>query len=60
MYGWRARLGLLTSSSILAAEPANIKVLEDMLLKVSEFMDMTPEIVEIDQSTASSLSDLIG
>jgi acyl-CoA synthetase (NDP forming) len=29
-------------------EPANIKVLEDMLLKVSEFMDKMPEIKEMD------------
>lgn len=30
------------------SEPANITVLEDMLLKISEFMEKTPEIKEMD------------
>ena len=29
-------------------EPANITVLEDMLLKLSDFVDKTPEIKELD------------
>jgi acyl-CoA synthetase (NDP forming) len=38
-------------------EPANIKVLEDMLLKVSEFMDRTPEIKEMDLNPVFAYKD---
>jgi acyl-CoA synthetase (NDP forming) len=30
------------------SEPSNIKILEDMLLKISDFMEKTPEIKEMD------------
>ena len=38
-------------------EPANIKVLEDMILKVSEFMDKTPEIKEMDLNPVFAYKD---
>ena len=38
-------------------EPANITVLEDMLLKLSEFIDRTPEIKELDLNPILAYSD---
>lgn len=38
-------------------EPANITVLEDMLLKLSEFVDKTPEIKELDLNPILAYSD---
>ena len=39
------------------SEPANIAVLEDILLKVSEFMDKTPEIKEMDLNPVFAYKD---
>jgi acyl-CoA synthetase (NDP forming) len=38
-------------------EPANITVLEDLLLKLSEFIDKTPEIKELDLNPILAYSD---
>jgi len=38
-------------------EPANITVLEDILLKVSDFVDRTPEIKELDLNPILAYSD---
>ena len=39
------------------SEPANIAVLEDMLLKVSDFMEKTPEIKEMDLNPIFAYKD---
>ena len=39
------------------AEPANVGVLEDLLLKVSEFMEKTPEIKEMDLNPIFAYKD---
>jgi len=39
------------------AEPANVSVLEDLLLKVSEFMEKTPEIKEMDLNPIFAYKD---
>ena len=38
-------------------EPANITVLEDLLLKLSDFIDKTPEIKELDLNPILAYSD---
>ena len=38
-------------------EPANITILEDMLLKLSDFIDKTPEIKELDLNPIIAYSD---
>ena len=38
-------------------EPANIKILEDLLLKLSDFVDKTPEIKELDLNPILAYSD---